>query len=52
MPDRPDLAPCPWCGEPTDEGAEHHACMVAHCLECMGRCAPCQDDMQDEAVAS
>lgn len=47
-----DLAPCPWCGDGTDEGAELHACMVAHCLECMGRCAPCQDDAASEAVAS
>jgi len=50
MTDRPDLAPCPWCGEPTDEGAEHHACSIAHCLECLGRCVACQDDMRDGAA--
>jgi len=50
MTDRPDLAPCPWCGEDTDEGAEYHACSIAHCLECMGRCKPCQDDMADGAA--
>lgn len=42
-------APCPWCGMETEETGEHHACMVAHCLDCFGRCRHCQDDMATEA---
>lgn len=44
-----DTAPCPWCGTETEETGEHHACMVAHCIDCIGQCRHCQDDMASEA---
>ena len=42
------MTPCEWCEELTDEDGTQNACMIAHCLECTGRCNSCQDDMKDE----
>lgn len=46
---RTDTHPCPWCHEPTDEDGSLFACMIAHCLDCLAVCRPCQADMKSEA---
>lgn len=43
-----DLYACEWCGEQTDHSGQDNACMIFHCLDCIGRCWKCQDDLKDQ----